>query len=335
MPKANNTDHTADHTNYAADDAGFSNFANLKRLAYFAAVVETGSFTAAAERLGITKAVVSQQVARLEREFKTTLLTRTTRKVTPTDAGGSFYQRCALILKEAGDAFDELGEVASAPSGTLRLTAPLDYGISALVAVITEFTRRHPQCKVDAVLSDQSLDLIAGPVELAIRVGWVTEQNLQARQIGTFRQLLVAAPSWRRQAARLKEPRDIAALPFVANTALREPARWTFSRHDLEHQSVSVHPAISLDATLAVREAVRQGAGLSVLPDFAVAEDLEAGRLIQVLPTWNLPTGGIHAVFPPARYRPAKVRAFVELLHERMVGGMEVRKRAGINSFDI
>ena len=170
------------------------NFANLKRLAYFAAVVETGSFTAAADRLGITKAVVSQQVARLEREFRTTLLIRTTRKVTPTDAGQTFYQRCALILKEAGDAFDELGEVAQEPTGILRLTAPLDYGISAVVPVITEFTRRFPQCKVDAILSDQSLDLISGQVELATRVGWVTQLNVQARQIGSFRQLLVAAP---------------------------------------------------------------------------------------------------------------------------------------------
>src|SRR4051812_16184914 len=110
-----------------------NNFANLKRLAYFSAVIETGTFTAAAERLGITKAVVSQQVARLERDFKTTLLTRTTRKVLPTAAGTAFYQRCAVILREAGEAFDELADVAAEPSGTLKLTAPLDYGISAVV----------------------------------------------------------------------------------------------------------------------------------------------------------------------------------------------------------
>lgn len=307
MSKTNNTEAASPGT-----------FANLKRLAYFSAVVETGSFTAAADRLGITKAVVSQQVARLEREFRTTLLTRTTRKVTPTDAGRTFYQRCARILKEAGDAFDELGEVAAEPSGTLRLTAPLDYGISAVVAAIAEYTRRYPQCKVDAVFTDQSIDLMSGQMELAIRVGWVTELHLQSRQIGAFRQLLVAAPVLRKQVARLREPQDIGALPFVANTALREPARWSFSRNGLGHQAIVVHPAISLDATLAVLEAVRQGAGLSVLPDFVVAEDLAAGRLIQVLPKWDLPSGGIHAVFPAARFRPAKVRAFVDLLQERM-----------------
>ncbi|CAM3552996.1 LysR family transcriptional regulator [Paracidovorax anthurii] len=302
------------------EDSGPGSLANLRRLAYFAAVVEAGSFTAAADRLGITKAVVSQQVARLEREFRTTLLTRTTRRVAPTDAGRTFYQRCALILKEAGDAFDELAEVAAEPTGTLRLTATLDYGITSIVPAIAEFTRRYPQCKVDAVFSDQSLDLMSGQVELAIRVGWLTDLNLQARQIGTFRQLLVAAPSLAGPVARLEEPKDIEALPFVANTALRDPAHWSFSRNDLERQSVTVRPAISLDATLAVREAVRQGAGLSVLPDFAIAEDLAEGRLIQALPQWGLPSGGIHAVFPASRFRPAKVRAFVELLHERVSG---------------
>src|SRR5438105_12066453 len=102
---------------------------NLRRLAYFAAVVENGSFTAAAERLGITKAVVSQQVARLEREFRTSLLVRTTRRVQPTEAGQAFYQRCALILRDAESAFDELSDASAEPSGTLRLTAPFDYGI--------------------------------------------------------------------------------------------------------------------------------------------------------------------------------------------------------------
>nr|WP_254603893.1 LysR family transcriptional regulator [Achromobacter dolens] len=295
-------------------DAGRAHLANLRRLAYFAAVVETGSFTAAAERLGITKAVVSQQVARLERDFQTTLLTRTTRKVAPTDAGKTFYGRCVMILKEAGDAFDELGEMASEPSGVLRITAPLDYGISALVPAITEFTRRYPQCRVDAVFSDQSLDLMSGQIELAIRVGWLTNLNVQARQIGSFRQFLVAASSYQRQLEQLRTPKDIATLPFVANTALREPTQWSFSRSELHRQSVRVNPTISLDATLAVREAVRLGAGLSVLPDFAVQEDLREGRLLRVLPGWVLPLGGIHAVTPSARFRPPKVRAFIEVL---------------------
>jgi len=287
---------------------------NLRRLAYFAAVVETGSFTAAADRLGITKAVVSQQVARLEREFRTTLLVRTTRKVRTTEAGQSFYQRCALILREAADAFDELADNSEAPVGTLRLTAPFDYGISVVVPAITAFTQKYPRCKVDAVLSDQALDIVSGGFELSIRVGWLAESGLQARRIGTFRQLLVAPPTMRAEAEALTEPREVEDLPFIANTALRDHLRWRFAKNEIESQTVNLRASIFLDATLAVRAAVLEGAGLSVLPDFAVAGDVAAGRLIHVLPGWSLPAGGIHAVFPAARFRPVKVRAFVELL---------------------
>ncbi|PPU65274.1 LysR family transcriptional regulator [Xanthomonas pisi] len=290
---------------------------NLRRLAYFVAVVETGSFTVAAERLGITKAVVSQQVARLEHEFRTSLLVRTTRKVQATEVGQEFYERCALILRQAEHAFDGLADRSAEPSGVLRLTAPFDYGVGVVVPAIAAFTRRYPACKVDAVLSDQTLDLMSRNIEVAIRVGWLAETSEQARKIGSFRQLLVASSSMAAELATLQSPADIIALRFVANTALHDHLRWTFASDQQHAQTVHVQASIFLDATMAVREAVCQGAGLSVLPDYVVANDLAAGRLIEVLPHWCLPSGGIHAVFPAARYRPSKVRAFVDLLIER------------------
>ena len=128
---------------------------NLRRLVYFTAVVESGSFTAAAERLGITKGVVSQQVSRLENDFRTSLLVRTTRSVRPNEAGQAFYQRCTRILKEAEEAFTELAENEQEPTGTLTLTAPLDYGIGVVVPAIVAFQARYPNCKVDTVFSDQ------------------------------------------------------------------------------------------------------------------------------------------------------------------------------------
>jgi DNA-binding transcriptional LysR family regulator len=298
-----------------------TNNENLRRLIYFASVIETGSFTAAAERLGITKAVVSQQVARLEREFRTSLLVRTTRKVRPTEAGQMFYQRCALILRDAESAFDELAGGSAEPSGTLRLTAPFDYGINVVVPAIAAFTKRYPACKVDVVLSDQMLDMMSGGIELAIRVGWLADTTQQARRIGSFRQLLVAPPALAKQVARVSSPKDLEQLPFVANTALKEPCKWTFALDEKERQVVKMRAAISVDATLGVRGAVFEGAGLAVMPDFVVADDLAKKRLIHVLPQWKLPSGGIHAVFPAAQFRPAKVRAFVELLTSRVAGG--------------
>ncbi|MBP2306803.1 LysR family transcriptional regulator [Azospirillum melinis] len=294
---------------------------HLNRIAYFAAVVETGSFTAAAARLGITKAVVSQQVAKLEEEVGASLLVRTTRKVRPTEAGMAFHRRCVVILREAEDAFGELAETAAAPSGLLRLTAPFDYGVAVVVPAIAAFVAAHPACKADMSLSDQALDLVGGTFDLAIRVGWLADTSLQARQFGSFRQLLVGTPAL---AARMGEggdkdagPEDIAALPFVANTVLRNPLSWQFTAATGEARTVSPRASIALDATFAVREAVREGAGLSVLPDYCVADDLASGRLVRILPGWSLPPGGIHAVFPAARFRPTKVRAFVDLLTER------------------
>ncbi|CAD0317570.1 LysR family transcriptional regulator [Xanthomonas sp. WHRI 8391] len=304
-------------TTHNRTESGPGGLGHLRRLAYFVAVVETGSFTAAAERLGITKAVVSQQVARLERECRTSLLVRTTRKVRTTELGQAFYQRCAAILRDTDDAFDALTDTAAEPSGLLRLTAPLDYGVRVVVPAIAAFTRRYPACKVDAILSDQTLDLMTANIELAIRVGWLAESSLQARKIGAFRQLLVAPSTMAAQLARIASPQDIATLPFVANTALRDHQRWHFAHATHAPQSVDVQPGIFLDATLAVREAVCQGAGISVLPDYVVADDLAAGRLLHVLPQWQLPSGGIHAVFPATRFRPAKVRAFVDVLLEQ------------------
>src|SRR3954451_23492794 len=268
---------------------------NLNRLAYFAAVVDTGSFTRAAERLGITKAVVSQQVAKLERDLQTSLLVRTTRRVHPTEAGRMLHARCVTILREAEDAFDELAQAAAEPTGTLRITAPNDYGAEMVVPVITAFTARYPACRVEQTLSDQTMDLTAGNIDMAIRVGWLADSSLQARQIGSFEQMLVGAPVFAERIAAVRDPKDLAALPFIANMALREPLLWRFACADRK-QAVRMQANIAIDTTIGVLAAVRAGGGLSVLPDFLVADDLASGRLSRALAEWRLPSGGIYTV---------------------------------------
>ncbi len=241
---------------------------NLNRLAYFAAVVDTGSFTRAAERLGITKAVVSQQVAQLERDLGTSLLVRTTRRVHPTEAGRMFHARCVMILREAEDAFDELAQAAAAPTGTLRITAPNDYGTAIVVAVVTAYAARYPNCRVELTLEDQTVDLASGQIDMAIRVGWLVDSSLQARKIGSFRQCLVGAPAFTDRIAAARDPDDLVTLPFIANMALREPLLWQFSRGDLDRRAVRLQASIAIDTTPGVLAAVRAGGGLSVLAGF-------------------------------------------------------------------
>ncbi|RWP17092.1 LysR family transcriptional regulator [Mesorhizobium sp.] len=300
---------------------------NLNRLAYFAAVVDAGSFTRAAERLGITKAVVSQQVARLERDVGTTLLIRTTRRVHPTEAGRTFHARCLQVLQQAEDAFDELAQAAAEPTGTLRIAAPNDYGTSAVVPVVAAFSTRYPACRVELTLGDETIDLASGGMDVAIRVGWLADSSLQARRIGTFRQFMVCGAEFAGR-FRADDPQDLAGLPFVANMALREPLLWQFSRGD-DEQTVRMQATIAIDATPAVLAAVRAGAGLSVLPDFLVRNELAAGRLVHILPEWRLPSGGIYTVYPAARFRPPKVTRFVEMLvaaEQKVESGGEGRR---------
>lgn len=287
---------------------------NLNRLAYFAAVVDAGSFTRAAASLGITKAVVSQQVAKLEEEVGTTLLIRTTRSVQVTDAGRSLYARCAVILRESADAFDELAQGVASPRGTLRIAAPFDYGSSVIVPLVTELTRLYPRIEVVLNLSDRATSHLES--DLAIRVGWLEASSRQARRVGTFQQWLVCAPELSEALARVREPEDLAEFPFVANGSLPEPLVWRFTRGAGGQRSVRMRSTIAIDATPAVHAAVLGGAGLSVLPDYAVARDVASGRLCHVRPDWKLRSGGIHAVFPAARFRPAKVSRFVDLLLE-------------------
>jgi len=286
---------------------------NLNRLAYFAAVVDAGSFTRAAERLGITKTVVSQQVARLEAELKTALLLRTTRRVEPTEAGRLLHARCVMILREAEDAVDELAQTNAQPMGVLRIAAPNDYGASTIAPLAAKFARKYPECSVELVLSDVRTDLVANQIDLSIRVGWLNDSSLQAKRLGAFRQLLVAPPEIA-VAVRADQPDELTASPFIANGALSEPLVWRFTRNDFEARTVRMQQTIAINTTPAVLAATLAGGGLSVLPDFLVAEHLKAGRLAHVLPSWTLPSGGIHVVYPAARFRPPKVTAFVEML---------------------
>lgn len=286
----------------------------LNRLTYFAAVVEAGSFTRAAAQLGVTKAVVSQHVARLEEEVGTTLLLRTTRKLALTDAGRRLHARCVVILRESAEALDELAEGAAEPTGALRMTVPFDYGMAVVLPVVAIFARTHPRCSVEVILTDRIVDVQT--VDLAIRVGWLRDSSHVARRIGVMDQYLVCSRELAGEAARARKPEDLAALPFVANASLAEPTVWHFSHPRRGRRTARLQARITVDATPAVHATVLAGGGLSVLPDYAVDADLAAGRLVRVLPEWKLRSGGIFALLPSARFRPAKTRLFLELLSQ-------------------
>ena len=295
---------------------------NLNRLAYFVAVIEAGSITAAALRLGITKAVVSQQIARLEEEVGVSLVLRTTRRLRATEAGKVFYERCADILKETEDAFSFLANTAHETTGLIRITAPFDYGTKIIASMIPAFVARYKSSRVELVLSDSTLDLLSNRLDVAIHVGWLKDSSNQARRIRSFEQVVVCSEGFAANLPEINEPADLRSVSLVANMALRDPLSWTFSNSLGEHQTIELSSAIAMDSASAVLAAVVAGGGISILPDFLIASDIAHGRLRRLLPHWSLLLGGIHAVFPHAHYRPAIVRSFIDMLieHERFLG---------------
>ncbi|MDB5576595.1 MAG: LysR family transcriptional regulator [Bradyrhizobium sp.] len=286
----------------------------LSRLVYFVAVAETRAFTRAAERLGITKAVVSQQVARLEEELGTGLLVRTTRRVELTVAGRLLYERASVMLQDAQDAIAEVTEANSRPQGTLRVVAPTEYGTRIIVPAVAAFLKNYPECRADLRFNDRIVDILADEIDVSIRVGWLTDSSLRARRIGGFEQILVASPRLASELKTLRTPTDLASLPFVANTALPNPDVRTFTSAAGEEVTFHATTTLAINSTRAVQAALLAGAGIAILPDFVAADDLAAGRLLRGLSGWTLPAGGIYAVFPSARFRPPRVTAFIDLL---------------------
>lgn len=290
---------------------------NLNRLAVFVALVRAGSFTAAAAQLGMTKAMVSQHLLRLEQELGATLIVRSTRRMALTEAGAVFHADCVQLLEEAQAAIERIGDRRNTPTGTLRLTTSTDYGMAVVAPALADFHKLHPQLNMDLVINDQISDLIAERFDLAIRIGWLRDSSLRAARLGSFRQLVMATPAYVAEHGVPRRPEDLASHPWVAMSALTAPLRWTFTRGSGTRRIVRMRQALQANNAAAVRALVLHSAGISVLPDYLVQEDILAGRLQVLLAQYCLPEGGIYAVYPDPQ-PPAKVRGFIDFMRDRL-----------------
>ncbi|KWH38457.1 LysR family transcriptional regulator [Burkholderia cepacia] len=299
---------------------------NLNRLAVFVAVVDAGSLTAAAERLGLAKTVVSTHMQRLESEVGANLLVRTTRRLSVTDAGRAFYDACRDIVRAAESALDAVSSDAGPLRGTLRVSVPIDYGALVVAPAVVALRDRHPGLDVELVANDRVVDLVADNLDVAIRIGRLADSNYRAVQLGTYEKWLVASPAF---VARHGRPRDtdaLAALPFVMLSTLPRPH--TLELEDANGGTASVRcvaHVVSNTAT-ACRAIVLAGGGFGLLTDFSTADDLTAGRLVRLLPAWRSAPAGIHAVYPSTRLPSPKVRAFIDAMKQRIDDTRPARK---------
>jgi DNA-binding transcriptional LysR family regulator len=221
------------------------------------------------------------------------------------------------VLQEMEAAISRVGGQSEVPAGTLRLTAPEDYGAALIVPALAAFRRLYPKVRIEFLATDEVVDLVGGRYDLGIRVGWLRESSLRAARLGSFQQFVAAAPAYLKSAGAPKHPRDLPDLPWVGLSTLRSAWTWHFAARG-RTQTVRISPAVTTNSAGALRAFLREGAGIGILPDYMLASDLAAGRLVRLLPGWSLPEGGVHAVYPNARYTSAKVRAFVDFLRAKL-----------------
>ena len=280
----------------------------------FAKVVETGSFARAADRLDLSVSAVSRQVAELEAHLGARLLNRTTRRLSLTEPGQAFHERCVQLLADLEEAEEAVTASAVVPRGTLRITASISFGAGYLAPAIAEFQRQHPQVRFDIELSDRAVDLVDERIDLAIRIGDIGSQALIGRRIGVAQMMCCAAPSYLARHPAPRTPADLARHACLTYEYSSGGNVWRFTDaaggvHDVK---VDGHAHANNGAMLAALAVA--GFGINLEPDFIVADDVRAGRLVPLLPRYTLPAIPINAAYPSRRHLSAKVRAFIDFL---------------------
>jgi DNA-binding transcriptional LysR family regulator len=285
----------------------------------FAAVMETGSFTAGANRLGTTSGQASKLVSRLEGALGVRLLNRTTRAVSPTEAGQAYFDRLRPLLDEFESLDAAVRDVTQAPRGRLRLTAPLTFGALELTPILNDFALRWPEIELDVGFSDRLVNLVDEGFDMAIRVGRPADSSMIARRLCDVRLITVAAPDWLERNGTPETPQAVSALACIIDTNFRDPGRWPF-RQDGQPIAVPVHGRLRYANAEACLNAAEVGLGLACVPSFVAAAALRAGRVRQVLGDFEAEPYGAHALYPHSRHLAAKVRILVEFLAERYRG---------------
>lgn len=286
----------------------------------FVAVMETGSFVAAAARIGVSSGQASKLVARLETELGVRLLNRTTRAVSATEAGRSYYERIRALLDEFDDLDLAVRNISQSPRGRLRITAPLTFGTMELARALAEFATAYPEIDLDVSFSDRLVSLVDEGFDLAVRVGRNPDSSLVARKLCQSRIVLVGAPAYLDARGEPQRPSDLAGHDCVIDANFREPNRWTFQGDDGAPAPVPVVGRIRFSNAEACLRAAEAGLGLAYLPSFVAGPSVASGRVRRVLTRHEAPPLAVLALYPHSRHLAAKVRALVDFLAERYRG---------------
>jgi len=297
----------------------------LEDIELLVAAVDGGSFAAAARRLGVTPSAVSRRIARLEAELGAPLLARTTRSLRPTNDGRAFYERCVRVLEELSEARDAIARTRRAPSGVLRVDAPLALGRKVVAPALPAFLARYPAVRVDLTLRDQRVDPVAEGLDVLVRIGELGDSSLFARRLGSSRFVHVASPAYLRRRGRPRTPADIARHMCVGHLSEGRPMGFRFPRDEGVTTVEIAGNAHANDADV-IRELALAGHGIAALFDFIVAEDLARGALVEVLADSPSVWWPIHALYVRNRHLVPKVAVFLDHLAARFAANAHARR---------
>ncbi|CAG0966147.1 MAG: LysR family transcriptional regulator [Rhizobiaceae bacterium] len=286
----------------------------LTRMRAFIDVVEAEGFSAAARKIGRSKALLSKYVRELEDELGALLLNRTTRQFSLTEAGHTYYRRATEIVREIDSLADAVRESSGDVRGRIKLSAPRTFADAPVGQSLIDFAKDHPDIVLDIHLDDRFVDLVEEGYDLAIRITRLESSSLIARKLAPFGIKVCGAPALIEKLGRPERPNDLARMPCVIDTNGRWLSNWAFVNEQGEPTTVAVTARLEVNSPLSARAAAVAGLGFATLPDFIARPALDDGTLVPVLDEF-LPTGGgIYAVYPHRRYLPAKVRVFVDFL---------------------
>ncbi len=291
----------------------------LDGMAAFAAVAEAGSFTAAATRLGVSRALVGKRVAALEATLGVRLFDRTTRRVGLTAAGLAFIGRCKDILAAFEDASRLVQQDRLEPAGVLRVNAPMSFGILHLAPLVVAFMKRHPNLQVQMTLTDRFVDLVEEGFDVGVRIGALADSSLVARRLAPARRVVCAAPAYLGRHGAIEAPEDLLRHRCLHYGHLATGTSWPFVGPG-GMRTVRILPTFSANNGEVLLQAAEAGLGVALLPTFICGAALAAGRLVQVLEGFAVPEIAVNAIWPSNRLMPAKVRLFVDLLVDRFGG---------------
>tara|TARA_R110002049_G_scaffold159546_2_gene324518 strand:- start:726 stop:1643 length:918 start_codon:yes stop_codon:yes gene_type:complete len=292
--------------------------ASLDDIAVFVQVVRDGSFTNAAERLELSRSVVSKYVTRLEERLGARLLNRTTRRLSLTEAGQVFYERSRRGLEDIEEAEAEVSRLQEEPRGVLRINSPMSFGILHIAPLLPDFLEQYPEVSVDMNLDDRKVDVIEEGFDVSIRITDLPDSSLVARRLGPCRHTIVAAPSYLKTHGTPQTPDDLRDHNIIAYQYQESATHWHFLTPDRKQVTVPVGGSIQMNNSLALREALLGGVGIMRTPTFVVGGDIAAGRLIPLLRNFQTLELSIYLVYPQRRHLSPKIRAFVDFVSARI-----------------